>query len=272
MWAKRNMTGVLDSYGFFQIQGTNLDLIWPELSVDQRRKVGLAVVDVWAQLMRLRFGAIGSINASGGDEKNSFYVGPMTFMPTNVGKTKAPPDQSKCGPFSSARDWLLALARLDMCFPREIPWTEGAISNTIPVIADIKTAPLPYLDNGETSDPSPWSIKALFHVDLGAHNIMVDRSDPTIITGVIDWEGACVVPLWSILPRFSNPLRKPHMTEPAELEALDELRLLMERTLLKAVPEWAELIAKGREARILHTRAKTSTAQPHNVHVFDVIF
>ncbi|KAF8521175.1 kinase-like domain-containing protein [Gautieria morchelliformis] len=254
------------------IQGTNLYSTWPELSVDQRRKVGLAVVDVWAQLMRFRFGAIGSINASGDDDKISFYVGPMTFMPTNVGKTKAPPDRSKCGPFSCARDWLVALARLDMDFPGEIPRTERAISNTIPVIADIRAAPLPYLDISETSDPSPWSINALFHVDLGSHNIMVDSNDPTIITGVIDWEGACVVPLWSILPRFSDLLREPHITQPAELEALNELRLLMERTLLEAVPEWAKLRAEGLEARILHTQARLSTTGRHNVDVFDVVF
>jgi hypothetical protein len=81
MWVERNMTGVYDLDGFLQIRGTNLYLTWPGLSVDQRRKVGLAVADVWAQLMRLRFGVIGSINASGDDEKSdSVYVGPMTFI------------------------------------------------------------------------------------------------------------------------------------------------------------------------------------------------
>ncbi|KAF8487655.1 kinase-like domain-containing protein [Gautieria morchelliformis] len=246
------------------LRGSNLSLTWREMSIDQRQKVGLAVVDVWAQLMRLRFGAIGSINSPGDDDK-TFYVGPMTFMPTTIAKTMAPPARSKCGPFSCARDWLLALARLDMRFLNEAPLKEEEKSLMIPVISDIKAAPLPYLDNNEASDPSPWSTNVLFHVDLGAHNIMVDNDDPTIITGVIDWEGACVVPLWSILPRFSDRLRAPYITKPDELGALEELRCLMKRTLLEAVPEWAKLRAEGREARMLRTRAATSTAKPRNV-------
>ncbi|KAF8469344.1 kinase-like domain-containing protein [Gautieria morchelliformis] len=253
------------------IRGTNLYMTWPEMSIDQRQKVGLAVVDVWAQLMRLRFGAIGSINSPGNDAE-TFYVGPMTFMPTNVGKTTGPPPRSKCGPFSCARDWLLALARLDMRFLNEAPLTEEEKSRMIPVISDTEAAPLPYLDNSEASDPSPQSTNVLFHVDLGVHNIMVDSDDPTIITGIIDWEGACVVPLWSILPRFSNPLRAPYITKPDELGALEELRSLMERTLSDAVPEWAKLITECREARMLRIRAEMSTAEPRNVRMPEGIF
>ncbi|KAF8469346.1 hypothetical protein JB92DRAFT_3057608 [Gautieria morchelliformis] len=253
------------------IRGTNLYMAWPEMSIDQRQKVGLAVVDVWAQLMRLRFGAIGSINSPGNDAE-TFYVGPMTFMPTTIGKAAAPP-RSKCGPFSCVRDWLFALARLDMAFLREALLKEEEKSLMIPVISDIKAAPLPYLDNNEASDPSPWSTNVLFHVDLGAYNnIMVDSDDPTIITGVIDWEGACVVPLWFILPRFSSRLSAPHITQPDELGALEELRCLMVRTLLDAVPEWAKLITECREARVLYTRAAMSTAEPRDVRVVDRIF
>jgi Phosphotransferase enzyme family len=259
------------TYELFQVQGTNLSLTWSELSIDQRQKVGLAVVDVWAQLMRLRFGAIGSINSPADDDK-TFYVGPMTFMPTTVGNTTAPPPRSKCGPFSCARDWLLALARLDMRFLNETPLREEEQSLMIPVISDIKSAPLPYLDNSEASDPSPLSTNVLFHVDLGAHNIMVDSNDPTIITGVIDWEGACVVPLWSILPRFSGRLSAPYITQPDELGALEELRDLMKRTLFDAVPEWAKVFAECREARMLRVRAALSGAKPSNVYLFDVIF
>ncbi|KAF8476519.1 hypothetical protein JB92DRAFT_3050389 [Gautieria morchelliformis] len=242
------------------IRGTNLYMAWPEMSIDQRQKAGLAVVDVWAQLMRLRFGAIGSINSPGNDAE-TFYVGPMTFMPTTIGKA-APPPRSKCGPFSCARDWLLALARRDMAFRREAPLKEEERSLMMPVISDIKAAPLPYLDNNEASDPSPWSMNVLFHVDLGAYNIMVDNDDPTIITGVIDWEGHV----------FSSRLSAPHITQPDELGALEQLRCLMERTLLDAVPEWAKLITECREARVLYTRAAMSTAEPRNVRVIDRIF
>ncbi|KAF8513380.1 hypothetical protein JB92DRAFT_2924101 [Gautieria morchelliformis] len=252
------------------IRGTNLYMTWPEMSIDQRQKVGLAVVNVWAQLMRLRFGAIGSIN-SPGDDDTTLYVGPMTFMPTTIGKAVAPA-RSKCGPFSCARDWLLALARLDMRFLNEAPLKEEEKSRMIPVISATKAAPLPYLDSSDASDPSPRSTNVLFHVDLGVHNIMVDSDDPTIITGVIDWEGACVVPLWSILPRFSNPLRAPYITKPDELGALEELRCLMERTLSDAVPEWAKLITECREARMLRIRAEMSTAEPHNVRMPEGIF
>ncbi|KAF8476516.1 hypothetical protein JB92DRAFT_3050333 [Gautieria morchelliformis] len=245
------------------IRGTNLSLTWSGLSTDQRQKVGLAVVDVWAQLMRLRFGAIGSINSPGDDDK-TFYVGPTTFMPTNIGKTTAPPARSKCGPFSCARDWLLALAHLDMRFLTEAPLKEEERSRMVPVISDIKAAPLPYLDNNEASDPSPWSTNVLFHL------IWVD--DPTIITGVLDWEGACVVPLWSVLPRFSDRLRASYLTQPDELRAIEELRGLMERALLDVVPEWAKLVAECREPRILHSRAVLSTEDPHDVFLSDRIF
>ncbi|KAF8468772.1 hypothetical protein JB92DRAFT_1979820 [Gautieria morchelliformis] len=184
----------------------------------------------------------------------------MTFMPTSVGKTKAPPVQSKCGPFACARDWLLAIARDDMSFQRERNLRDEERSWMLPVVADVMTAPLTYLDNDESSIRSPWSINVLLHVDLGLHNIMVDSNDPTVITGVIDWEGACVVPLWSILPFFLNEMRS--YTPEYRLAELEELRSLMKHSLLEAVPEWAKLVAEGVEARTLHARAKLSIGNP----------
>ncbi|KAF8520525.1 kinase-like domain-containing protein [Gautieria morchelliformis] len=243
------------------VQGTNLSDPWWELSLDQRRKVALAIVDVWAQLMHLRFGTIGSIRSSG-SPADSFYVGPITFTPTAIRGTTAPPVQSKCGPFSCARDWLLALAREDMKFQREECLTDEEKVFMSTVLKDISAAP-PYLDHIESSsNPSLWSINSLHHIDLRLHNIMVDTNDPTIITGVIDWEGASIVPLREVR----------QLTPDAKLKELEEIRSLMKRALGEAVPEWAKLVAEGSEARLLHVRAKLSTAEPHNVHAPDRYF
>jgi Phosphotransferase enzyme family len=231
--------------------------------------VAIAIVDVWAQLMRLRFGTIGSIRSCGSPE-SGFYVGPITFIPTAIIGTTAPPVQSKCGPFPCARDWLLALAREDMKFQREELLTDEEKYFMSTVLKDISAAP-PYLDYIESStNPSPWSINALHHIDLRLHNIMVDTNDPTIITGVIDWEGASIVPLWSILPIFLREVRQ--LTPDTEFKELEETRSLMKRALGEAVPEWAKLVAEGSEARLLHVRAKLSTAEPRNVHAPDRYF
>ncbi|KAF8512286.1 kinase-like domain-containing protein [Gautieria morchelliformis] len=250
------------------VQGRNLSDTWWELSLDQRHKVALAIVDVWAQLMRLRFGTIGSIRSSE-SPANSFCVGPITFIPTAIIGTTAPPVQSKCGPFSCARDWLLALAREDMKFQREKYLTDEEKRFMSTVLRDISAAP-PYLDHIESSNPSPWSINVLHHIDLRLHNIMVDTNDPTIITGVIDWEGASIVPLWSILPFFLNEVRE--LTPDTKIKELEEIRSLMKRALGEAVPEWAKLVAEGRGARLLHVRARLSTAKPHNVYALDDYF
>ena len=40
---------------------------------------------------------------------------------------------------------------------------------------------------------------ALFHEDLSGGNVLYSYPDPTILAGIIDFEGARVVPLWSAM-------------------------------------------------------------------------
>ena len=122
--------------------------------------------------------------------------------------------------------------------------------------------------NPQTRHLGRSTVNVLLHIDLGLHNFMVDCNDPTIITGVIDWEGACIVPLWSILPLLLKEIQS--RTPDNKLEELKEIRSLMNHALLAAVPEWAKLVADGRAARTLLSRAGVSEADPKDA--FDYFF
>ncbi|KAK0197623.1 hypothetical protein F5146DRAFT_921798 [Armillaria mellea] len=49
----------------------------------------------------------------------------------------------------------------------------------------------------------------LDHIDFSMQNTIVGSDDPTVISGIIDWEGAHTAPMWATNPRFIWPLFSP---------------------------------------------------------------
>ena len=45
--------------------------------------------------------------------------------------------------------------------------------------------------------PEPACRPALFHPDFHSSNIQVSHQDPTVVTGVVDWEFGSILPLWA---------------------------------------------------------------------------
>jgi len=78
------------------------------------------------------------------------------------------------------------------------------ISKTLTLVSNGRQT---YLDIKWTGPmPTPLPAKFLRHVGLQSHDIIVDISDKTVFKRVLTWDGAMVVPLWSLCPEF----RKEH--------------------------------------------------------------
>lgn len=183
--------------------------MWPALSRELRRKLTLAMANVFAQLLKQRFSKIGSLYEEGED---SFVVGPMALIPSHDKIDRSVPDDEKCGPFGSQKDWLLAVAKGDLDVGRDRPLQGEDLERMKEVIKEIEEADL--LD-----DAADHSKIALEHVDLNLTNVFVNPDFPTEITGVIDWEGARTAPMWAIQPRFFERTWKMYEVEKQELHA-----------------------------------------------------
>ncbi|KAK0458189.1 uncharacterized protein EV420DRAFT_384397 [Desarmillaria tabescens] len=140
------------------------------------------------------FAAIGSIR----DEANplvhrqcGYTMGSMMFCPSDTTPLLC---LEGSGPFSSARDWLLAVMdhrrEGNLGDVREQP--ERHEENRVMVLNAVKEY-----------DRVPLTSLVLEHVNFGPSNILVDPGDPTKIVGILGWAGARVVPFWG-LEFFSN--------------------------------------------------------------------
>lgn len=212
----------------------------------QRRDVCANISDIWSELLSLRFDSIGSLYES---KDGRIYVGPMTFLPSDNMYSIAPPIPEQCGPFQNPKDWLLSLARREMEFVSSLVMPPEDIHNVDVVVHDILASSM--LDAPDAAVTSEF---ALEHVDLAPHNIIVDSQDPTKIVGVIDWEGARVVPLWVIQPRF---LMHCELPDPKEMEAL--LALISAKVGMQ-VPHWNA--ATSQDLRRMYLRALYSDWEP----------
>jgi Phosphotransferase enzyme family len=156
-----------------------------------------------AELMSARFDAIGSIYHRA--EDNTFFVGPMgpsVRRPLNHTIDR--------GPWTSTRDWFKAyvISELDgiQNDPNKYRETRNRykLDNGNPPfayhVAWLKTL-LATIDGLEylRSIPAEVDRPVLFHEDLSGGNILFSYPDPNKLVGIIDFEGARVIPLWSAM-------------------------------------------------------------------------
>ncbi|PBK73399.1 hypothetical protein ARMSODRAFT_907624 [Armillaria solidipes] len=230
------------------VDGDNLSTVWRGLNAKQREQVCLAIADVWVEIINVTFESIGSIYEK---ENGEFHIGPMTRLASNRNTSISPPKLEKCGPFSTAKNWLLATARRDLDFG-EKPQDNAAQKKCFidSAVTNIQNHDFP----GRLEDLPI----VLEHIDFAPRNILVSRTDPTKIVTVVDWEAARAVPMWAANPSFSFP---PHSVTDEERKHL--LTLLTNRIISKA-PAWEKAIGQDLQPlRILHDRAIYSNIDPN---------
>ncbi|KIK55660.1 hypothetical protein GYMLUDRAFT_62419 [Collybiopsis luxurians FD-317 M1] len=239
------------------VDGRRVDHVWDTLTTAQREQLVLSLADLWAQLMRQSFNLIGSLyqNADG-----KFFVGPMTFLPTNNYFAVSAPDEAKCGPFTTTAAWLEASARQDLAYKLSLSPPNEASARIDAVLDLIRSS-------HDLESSRQWSASQLSieHVDFSTHNVLVSRTDPTVILTVLDWEGARIVPMWAMNPSF----RWPHSSDELENK---HLRVLMRNRISSQVPGWEAAIGdKCRYLRMLYQKAKLSDRDPRIICP-DVLF
>ncbi|KAK0493472.1 hypothetical protein EDD18DRAFT_1108252 [Armillaria luteobubalina] len=221
------------------------------LTDDQWESLCPSVADIWSQLLRLRFKSIGSIYEQQDESEKRYFIGPMTYIPDSgsIGS----PEASTSGPFSSTREWLVAVAKGKLDSTRRIPadfdyeqaqkWQETAID----VVQKSSLLDADTLDHEQI---------VLDHIDFSLHNILVDREDPTRVVAVLDWEGARTVPMWAANPVFRWPLFLPE-------SKVDHLRQLMRDRICAQIPGWVFSIGDGgNDLRCLQRQASLSSEDP----------
>ncbi|PBK85585.1 hypothetical protein ARMGADRAFT_1129110 [Armillaria gallica] len=87
-------------------------------------------------------------------------------------------------------------------------------------------------------------------------NIIVRSDDPTVIAGIIDWEGARTIPMWATNPRFMWPIFLPQ-------EEQQHFHRVLGDHIMEKASEWCRAVVEETlPMRLLLERAKYSTANP----------
>ena len=212
-----------------QVLGQRLDDIWyNHLTPDQRVIIMSQVSSFEGELFKTRFPLIGSIH---GDPQTGFQVGrlgPSVVRGHNLSNF------NDRGPWTSIRAYLrwfvtseqtwlaestedYAVLRRRMC-PDDDP---NAHISYFKSLCDILGR---IIDNARFFDKIDPSIAhyVLFHEDICTNNILVAYDDPTRVVGIVDWEGARVVPMWSCFRE--SQVAEPLFTTSEQYLPLRELR------------------------------------------------
>ncbi|KAK0197610.1 hypothetical protein F5146DRAFT_888577, partial [Armillaria mellea] len=78
------------------VEGNSAVLVWDDLSREQKKKLTLAMGDMYSSILSLRFDMIGSFYK----DRGRFAIGPIVTTETSEALDNAP-DPNKCGPFHS---------------------------------------------------------------------------------------------------------------------------------------------------------------------------
>ncbi|KZT04786.1 uncharacterized protein LAESUDRAFT_727644 [Laetiporus sulphureus 93-53] len=194
-----------------RILGRNLADVWLFLTIEQLDIVIPQVANIEAQLLQTRFSAIGSLT--------EVHDGQISVGPLGLSCTHPLNLQREYGPWTSFLDWLKAyvVAELESLESEQDEWlslrsrwriiNRDAEASIQPIqhIDYFKTYYHLVIDGMESLDASGCDSQdcleempfVLWHEDISLTNILVAYDDPTRIVGLVDWEGASIVPLWA---------------------------------------------------------------------------
>ncbi|KAJ6499547.1 kinase-like domain-containing protein [Mycena vitilis] len=255
------------------IPGSSLAQCWSTMSSSQRKAACTAMAGIWHQLLSMRFDSIGGLRI---DFTDKISMGPIAVKNCS---SESPdiedPTLELCGPFSTVREWLLAETRHDIGFkrpknPRQKQLIAAALQKveTSPILSPPFTSPM---------DEALVSTFVLLHDDLCPRNILVSPEDPTMITAIIDWEGACTTPIWAVHPNIRPPSLVDEQDEWNNAESPDFIFPKREDSKQAMTPEqfmwseverlnveWKRASAGGKDFRNLLITAKCSSMEPRN--------
>ncbi|KAL8970320.1 MAG: hypothetical protein Q9197_003870 [Variospora fuerteventurae] len=203
-----------------KVSGLELSRCWPKMRANQKIELLESLVQMERRFVSAPFPAIGSLyykedlddglpqrplepdHIGSKLEKKTFVVGPTTSRNFyDFGRCQVEFDR---GPWSSARDYLRALAAREERCIEQLGITSHQLglfggpdsykptsASKISVLEDYsKIAGYLVPNNVATHSPVLW------HGDLHMSNIFVDPDDPTKITGLIDWQATNIAPLF----------------------------------------------------------------------------
>ena len=213
-----------------QLLGQRLDDIWyRHLTPDQRVIVMKQVSSFEGELFKTRFPLIGSIYD---DSQTGFRVGrlgPSVVKGHNLGNDRGPR-----GPWKSIRAYLRWYVTAEQTWLAECTEDYKVLRRRICHDED-PNAHISYfkslcgilgqiIDNARFLDKVDPSIAhfVLFHEDIRTNNIVVAYEDPTRVVGIVDWEGARVLPMWSCFEE--SQVAEPESTTSEQYLPLRELR------------------------------------------------
>ena len=210
-----------------QLLGQRLDDIWyHHLTPDQRAIIMNQVSSFEGELFKTRFPLIGSIY---GDPQTGFRVGrlgPSVVRGHNLSNDR--------GPWTSIRAFLRWYVTAEQTWLAECTEDYTVLRRQICPDEDPNTHILYFkslcdilgriIDNAQFLDKIDPSIAhfVLFHEDIRTNNILVAYEDPTHVVGLIDWEGARVLPMWSCFQE--SQVAEPLFTTSEQYLPLRELR------------------------------------------------
>ena len=115
-------------------------------------------------------------------------------------------------------------------------------SRTLPAFVELAQTLVDIVPQMYTLFPLPEGAcrPALFHADFHSSNILVSPTDPTAVTGVVDWEFTSILPLWAA---YTVPptIRDNGELDPEWRTRKAHLRIVFAQTVVQTCPDAASV-------------------------------
>ncbi|KAJ7170853.1 hypothetical protein C8R43DRAFT_981291 [Mycena crocata] len=252
-----------------KIEGVPASDVWETLPWELKEVVVAGVADHVLQLFhKIRFDASGSLyTAPDGD----FVVGPIIAIPfyralDGVARLTEPDEglASYRGPFKNAANYLRSPLEAELhvvqhhrerILETELEGDKARLEQGIRVLEKAIQLALVYPGDLAVSEPltTPGQPFSLRMDDFRLSNIMIDKNTGSI-TGLIDFEGAQIAPLWEcayLPPWIQDPDEWDGTYEGGSPEEKKTLRELFMKKIKENDPtgEWIRALERGRPFR-----------------------
>jgi hypothetical protein len=232
--------------------------------------------NVFGKIMSLTFDGYGSLRS---DNAGQSILGPLIEPIASLHRHRPLADM---GPWPAA----MPLAPHLALTVREVQWLESAKghqlfdqwrakmhpdenrSRTLPAFVELVRTLVDIVPHMYSLFPLPEGAcrPALFHPDFHSSNILVSHTDPTVVTGVVDWEFTSILPLWAAytVPPTIRDNGDKYELDPEWRTRKAHLRMVFAQAVVQTCPDAAILTQAANEQtersiRGLSTLVKVAT-------------